>query len=138
MTLDRYLVIMMEKYLSVKEIVFLLSQVWGMPFVMAAVAFGTNSQGYLFGLHPSGLYCFLSSWDAHLINRIEVVMCAFLQLQAIVGFFFVYGKIYLYYRQSNLRRREESADPVVISKERRLLIKCSSLAMLRSILVPSF
>ena len=135
MTLDRYLVIMMEKYLSVKEIVFLLSQVWGMPFVMAAIAFGTNSQGFLFGLQSSGLYCMLSSWDAHLINRIEVVMVVFLLLQAMGGFFFVYGKIYLYYRAANRRKNKKKAQS---GNERRLLIKCSSLAMSYFVIMAPF
>lgn len=137
MTLDRYLVILKEKYLSTREIAFLLSQVWGMPLVMVAIAFGTNSQGFLFGLQSSGLYCMMAAWDTHLINRIEMVMSIILIFQGIAGFFFVYGKIYLFYRKTNLNlhRLVSSQDPAMAANDRRLLIKSSSLALSYCMLV---
>ena len=139
MTLDRYLVILREKILSTRETAFLLSQVWVMPLVMVAIAFGTNSQGFLFGLQSSGLYCMMAAWDTHLINRIEMVLSIILIFQGIAGFFFVYGKIYLFYRQTNQNLHIlvslQDSGLGMSDNERRLLIKCSSLALSYCILV---
>ena len=105
MFLDRYLVIIKQRYLEQHEVRNILFVTWSMPPMMAGLAYLTRTEETLFGIQSSGLYCFMAIWDRHLMNVIQGPLATLSLVQSEFGIAFVYFTIYKFYLSLNRKNK---------------------------------
>ena len=109
MFLDRYYVIIKQRYLEQHEVRKILFVIWSMPPMMAGLAYLTRTEETLFGIQSSGLYCLMAVWDRHLMNVIQGPLVTLSLVQSEFGIAYVYFTIYKFYTKLNRKNKVSSS-----------------------------